>query len=59
MPKADSYADLVDWGAKLYYAVALANGGNPEMMAQEDSRLAVSSWLSADSIGGDTVDVIK
>lgn len=39
--KADSYADLVDWGAKLYYAVALANGGNPEMMAHEEARLAV------------------
>ena len=39
--KADSYSDLIDWGAKLYYAVALANGGNPEMAAHEEARLAV------------------
>jgi hypothetical protein len=39
--KAHSYADLMDWGAKLYYAVAFANGGNPDMLEAEQQRLIV------------------
>lgn len=37
--ESNKFADLMDWGGKLYYAVAMANGGNPEMMSFEAQQL--------------------
>lgn len=49
--KGETFEELITWGGMLYYAVAMANGGNPEMcdmenqrLAHEESELATLKW---------------
>jgi hypothetical protein len=54
---SNNFGELMDWGGKLYYAVAMANGGNPEMMnyeAQslelEEAEVAHQRWIEEQAL---------